>query len=265
MLESGPPRRTFGAFVTSLDPRQRRDLAIGCTIALVVLALPFTRFVFGILGVLIHELGHSLVAWLFGIPAIPSLDFVHGGGWSLQGRRSTFLQLAWFAALAAAAWYWRGNRPTLIVLGAVGLTWAVIAATFLHEVAIAGAGHAFELLFGGIFLYRGLTGSGCRLDVERPLSVAVGAFLTARTFLFAAGVATDSGERARYEAGKAGVVSDLHAVALDLHARLAIPIGTDGIATILLIAALATPGLAWLAVAHRERWQAALATLLDRG
>ena len=253
--ETTPPR-DFG-------PTERTAVLVGAAIAVVVLLVPFLRFVFGTLGTLVHELGHSAVAWLFGIPAIPSFDFVHGGGWSLQGRRSVVLQLAWLAALGWLGFRVRAHRNALAVVLGVGLAWAALAATFLHEVAITAAGHAGELAFAAIFLHRGLTGAGCRLPVERPLSIFVGLFLEARVVLFAWGVAFDAGTRDYYETGKGGVLHDLHDVALTLHGRIGWALGTDGAATLLLLACALPPALAWLAFRHgpalRERATAWLA------
>jgi hypothetical protein len=47
------------------------------------------------MAVFFHEIGHTIFAWIYGIPAFPIFDFKHGGGYSVQiAERSWFAQIA---------------------------------------------------------------------------------------------------------------------------------------------------------------------------
>src|SRR6185436_11151598 len=83
------PRFPAGAILDSgrvIDLRQnaaQRAVASGLALALIVYVVPLLRFVFHTLITLVHEHGHTISAWSFGIPAIPAFDFVYGGGVTL--------------------------------------------------------------------------------------------------------------------------------------------------------------------------------------
>src|SRR5258705_7805858 len=57
-----------------------RALGIGAVLAVVLTLIPFTRILFQPLITIVHELGHAVVAWMFGYPAVPAFDFSYGGG-----------------------------------------------------------------------------------------------------------------------------------------------------------------------------------------
>ena len=76
---------------------RRRALLIGVGMAAIISAFPLTRFVFGYMGTLAHEFGHTVAAWLFGYPAIPAFNFQHGGGLTSIEERQWPLVLLCFA------------------------------------------------------------------------------------------------------------------------------------------------------------------------
>ena len=45
-----------------------------------MLLVPPLKFLFHPRCTIVHELGHTAVAWLFGFTAIPAFDFQYGGG-----------------------------------------------------------------------------------------------------------------------------------------------------------------------------------------
>jgi hypothetical protein len=93
-------RSTRGARV-SVDPEGRSALLLGAAIAVVLYLLPFTRFVFSYLLILIHELGHAATSWFLATRALPALDFVYGGGFTFHSDRSFAIAVA-----ILAGWIW---------------------------------------------------------------------------------------------------------------------------------------------------------------
>jgi hypothetical protein len=189
---------------TTLGAEGRRALAVGAAIAAVVLALPFLRFVFSYMTILVHELGHAIFGWLFGYPSIPAFDFYYGGGLTSHEDRQAGLLLVIFAGWAALLWVSRRHAPALIAVGATLAVWAACAFTSFHEQLITFMGHGTELVFAGIFLFRAMSGSAVKIPVERPLYAFLGWFMLASVSWFALGLMRDPLKRAIYEEAKGG-------------------------------------------------------------
>jgi hypothetical protein len=120
-----------------------------------------------------------------------------------------------------------------------------------HEVLFLAAGHASELLFAGIFLYRALSGSACRTPGERPLYGAVATFLLLNAAGFAWRLMTDHGFRVEYEEAKGGGRwMDFSRLADEFFG-----VELQTVAAAFLFAAVATPLVTWAAL----RWREALA------
>jgi hypothetical protein len=267
--DSQPPAGATGAPTSSarvspppsstepLDPAGVKALAVGGVLALVIYSIPLTRFILNYLVILVHELGHTVVAWLFGYPAIPAFDFVYGGGVSFhQGRQYLLLAVVW-AALGGGIYLVRsrpGLRNLLIGVTAVHVVFAV---TPLHEALQILMGHGSELVFAGIFLYRAATGAACKLPVERPLYAMVGWFTEISVLLFCHRLLTDPVSRLDYgEAKGGGHWMDLSRLAEDYFHT-----GLRPMAGLLLVLGLLPPVLALLYARHRHRLTDAAARL----
>ncbi len=237
-----------------------RALGIGAVLAVVVSALPFARFVFSYLIVLIHELGHALCYWLFGYPAVPAFDFVHGGGITVHQQRSVALLVLAWALLGVLVWLYRGNRLAVKVFGALAVLHVLLVLTGLDAwVGLAG-GHGFELLFAGIFLYRATTGTAIKTPAERPLYAACGFFLLFQMIAFAGRLVTNASARGDYRSAKGGAL----AMDLDRIAHELLSVSLPSVAFLLLLAALAVPVLTWLWIRNEQTVFGFLGRLFDR-
>ena len=197
-------RRVLDTVPASLPGASRRAILIGSGIALGLYLFPFTRFVFSYLLILIHELGHSATSWLLGVPAIPALDFVYGGGVSIQFESSAVLVVLLFGLWAAGLFLSR-HRPRLAVTVAAGLGLYVLAiSTPLKELLTVSMGHGAELLFATIFCYRAISGAALRSEAERPAYAFCGAFITLSSVHFAARLLSSAIFRREYEQAKGG-------------------------------------------------------------
>jgi hypothetical protein len=197
---------------------------IGFVLAAVVLQMPFLSFIFSYLGVLVHEMGHALVGWLYGYPSIPAFDFVYGGG--VTSRR---------------------NPASLWLCASATLLYAVTAWSSAHRAVITGMGHGFELVIAGVFLHRALSGRACHHDAERIAYGFVGWFLTLDNVRFAYRLITDPAHRRMYEQAKGGghwmdfsVLAEQY-----LHAPLAV------VAFVFLLLCFLPPALSALGNHHR--------------
>lgn len=243
VLYTPPEPADVAETATPLSAEARRALTVGFGLAVLVLAVPFLRFALSYLGVLVHELGHSAVSWLFGYPAIPALDFTYGGGVSLTfGRRPVLVVSFLLALVLLLGWAWRHPRWRWFAGAAVGM-WILASLTALHEVVILAMGHAAELLFAALCLHRAITGEGTERRVERPLYAMVGWFLVLEGIWFAWGLLADSARREAYEGAKGGG----HWMDFSRLADEYLGVDLSLVAAVFLAACVATPVLVLLA------------------
>lgn len=233
----------------SIDAEARRAVALGAALAVAIWLVPLTRFVLGYMGILVHELGHTATAWLFGYPAFPAFDFQYGGGLTSRHERQLPLVLAIVALFCWGLWKTRERRRLCGAVGILFAAWAILATTWMHEALMKAMGHGAELLFVGIFLYRALTGSGVRVPAERPLYAMVGIFIWIECVGFAWKLIHDAGARAAYENAKGGG----HWMDFSILAEQYLRVELSSVARLFLFAALVTPPLVWWICRGRER------------
>jgi hypothetical protein len=244
-----PSRRTTAP--ARLDAEAGRALAIGLVLSLIILASPQLTFILSPLITLVHELGHAATAWIFGYPAIPSFDFIHGGGITLQANeRFTPILFGLYATLGYGLYRFRAEvRLSQLLLG-LGVGYTLCAFTALHKVLIIGMGHGFELGFAGLFLYRALSGVACRTAAERPLYGMLAGYIFLYDLKFAHNLLFDQAVRQTYIQGKGDLLD--HDFVRLAHG----PSGLSGVVVLFLLACLATPPLVFWLHNRRQKMQA---------
>ena len=201
------PPRSPSTLALGIDPAGWNAIAAGLGLALLVLASGQVTFLLSPLITLVHELGHTCAAWAFGYPAIPAFDFLHGGGITFHAlQRWPLILAAIYAGFGYLFYrYWSNPLTAKVLLAIVGL-YTLLAFTPGQDLLITLMGHGFELLFAGIFLYRALSGYGCRIAIERPLYGMLSWFTLFYDIRFAHRLMFDAGFRQVYELGKGGVL-----------------------------------------------------------
>ncbi|WP_299405304.1 hypothetical protein [Acaryochloris sp. IP29b_bin.148] len=225
----------------TIDRAGWNAIAAGCGLAFLVLASQQVTFLLSPLITLVHELGHTLTNWIFGYPAIPAFDFMHGGGVTVQTSRMPFLIGLIYGGFGCLFYiYWNNYLTARVLLGVV-MAYTLCAFTGIHEFLVVSMGHGFELLFVGIFLVRAISGYGCRYAIERPLYAMLAAYMTIYDLQFSWRLMFDSAARALYEQGKGGVIDhDLVRIARDVF-----QVDLTATASIMLLATMLTPLMAW--------------------
>jgi hypothetical protein len=177
------------------------SLAIGAVLGVLACAFTWTRFILSYVSILIHEIGHSLFALLFGYFSIPAFNFRYGGGVALMDldHRIILLNLAFYLGLGWVLWVNRKRRAAVVILGCLVAAYTLAALTPAHRILILWMGHGTELVFAGICFYRVLSGSSIVNDTERPAYAMLGTFLSLNAALFAWKLLTDPVERIMYE------------------------------------------------------------------
>lgn len=216
------------------------------------------------LKTLFHEIGHAVVAWLLGQPAIPAFDFLFGGGTTHIGDFHVSLALAVAAGFAYVAWRFRNDARIATAVAVVSLLWVVcVSREWRRETAIAAAGVAFELLLAATFLYMAIANVGWRRpEIERPLGALIAFFVQFDSWIFALRLIRDEDFLAWYQEGKGGaLMNDLEVVALNLKIYLGLGTTIQSVARALFLFSLVPFSLAFWAALRRDRVERVIAAL----
>lgn len=242
-------------------------LGIGLIAAILAHLLPITRWAFSALTTLFHEIGHAIVAWLLGQPALPAFDFAHGGGFTHLSDFQPLLAIVIFGGFAWLAWALRSNRRSFVIIVGLALLWmGTVSAEWRRETVIASAGVLFELILAAVFFYMALSGRGWRLpEIERPLGAFAAFFVQFSTMIFAWRLGHDPDFLSWYREGKGGaLMNDLEIVTLNLHIYTSLNPGIESVANFLLIVSLVPIALALLIhlkLSHVHRFARDLVTV----
>jgi len=225
-------------------------LALGLVIAPVFSLTPLLSLIGWYLAALIHEMGHTAVAWLMGVPAIPALGITAEAA-TMHGEQLLLLALGIWAGLGFLAW--RVERPAArwTFLGIVLVFYPLLAFTDLREVLHHLGGHLGELAIGGVFLARALSGGFSESQVERGLYSTLGWFLIGTNLFLTLGLVGSSAARAEYASnGSYGMANDYVRLANYLSWSL------EGVAMLMTVVALvvapAVVGGWWARCATRD-------------
>jgi hypothetical protein len=221
-------------------------LGLGLLLAPAITLLPLLRYVGWFLASLLHEIGHCVAAWLFGMPAWPAIR-IDGHAAALHGRQHVALVLLVVAAIAWLTWRAR-HRPVLRVVGAVALVvHPLLAFGRGHDLAHLLAGHLGELAFAGVFLVRALSGGFTSSAAERVLYALLGWYLLGRNVVLDVGLVSDAAARSAYLGnGSFGMEQDFLRAARHLGWSL------EGVARLMLLACALVPPVAWWAWRRME-------------
>jgi hypothetical protein len=248
-----PPRRRAASQVRQLTSTATGALLTGLGLALALTTLGPLRVLFRGFLILVHELGHAITYWIFGYPAVPSVNLLHGGGITLALNR--LWPLVWLILLGLAYLLYRYRQSTNSVSWLLAITglYSFCALTLWHQRLIAYMGHGAETLAISVCLYCAMGGYRCRHGGERTIYAMLGFFTWFEDIRFAGGLLWDADLQANYLNGIGGVLdNDFVRLADDLGTGLASVAGCFLVTTILM------PILTGLAFRYEQSWQHAL-------
>lgn len=164
---------------------------------------------FGYMTVFFHELGHTVVSWSYGRPAVPAFDFANGGGVSMPiAGRSLILQgLVYVSGLGFAVFLFQAGAYALMaaLLALMGVH-ALFVTGEHYEIPVNYMGNGGAVVTGCFFIYRAalnktLTESGQLM--ERCVNMIFGLFAVGNGGLVLAWkLMTSDIARDVYDAGK---------------------------------------------------------------
>ena len=210
ILDAASPARTTGL------PEPLLYLVLGLVIAPVFGLTPVLGYMGWFFASLVHEMGHSAVAWFFGSPAFPAIR-LDGHAVALARPQMLALALVVWAVLALVTWQCRGRRGWLVGLGLITLLYPALAFTRARGLLHLLGGHLGELTISGVFFYRVLAGGFTSSRLERLLYAVVAWYLMAENLLLCGRLLFTASGRAAYQtSGSFGLTNDYIRVARDV-------------------------------------------------
>ncbi len=232
----------------SLDAKDWLVIGAGPVIALGCMGFFWTKHILNTLMILVHEMGHAIVGWLFGYPSLPAFDLQYGGGVTVHVNRWTALLILIYAGFAVLLYLYRKNMWALILLSLLVVIHGLLAFTSWHEALILFMGHGTELVIAGIFIYRGVSGSKVVHPIELPLYGIIGFYIVFADIAFAWGLITSPAKRAAYGAAKGGG----HWMDFSRIAYEHFQVNLDVVAVFFLICCFIPPILAFIVFRYQE-------------
>jgi hypothetical protein len=239
-----PPRRAPERLAV---PSAWVVLGVGALLAPVFALTPLLRYMAWFLASLVHELGHTVVAWFFGQPAYPAIR-LDGHAAAMHSDQKLLLVVAVGLGLAALTWGLR-QRPVLrVVAGSVLVLYPLLAFSQAHEVLHLVGGHLSEMAFAGVFFYRAMSGGFSESQAERFAYATMAWVLLGRNVLLDGGLIVSESARQAYAGnGSFGLTNDFIRAGRHLGCSL------ETVAFFMLLLALAVLPVAWWAWRRLDR------------
>jgi hypothetical protein len=187
-------------------------LGIGVVLAPILTLTPLLQYVGWFLASLVHETGHTAMAWLLGCPAFPAIR-LDGHAAALHREQQPMLCVLAIAAIVAFGWNTvrsRGSPLRVAVAAALLVAYPIAAFTSVHEALFLLAGHLGELAFAAYAFSRALDGGFTGSTAERCAHAGVAWYLIGRNARLAIGLLTSEAARDEYASnGSFGLENDL--------------------------------------------------------
>ncbi len=172
-------------------------MGLGAFLAPALASIPILEYVGWFLASLVHETGHCVAAWFFGLPAYPAIRIDGHAAAMHSEQKLTLVAFVW-ATIGWIAWRLRA-RPRARTIAALGFAvYPLIAFTEGHELVHLLAGHLGELTFAAVFFYRALSGGFTESIPERITYAACAWFLLGRNVVLDFGLMTSEALQAAY-------------------------------------------------------------------
>jgi len=150
------------------------------------------------------------------MPSMPAIA-LDGHAAAVHSDQQLFLVAMIVLTLATSARKWLAGRARIVALATLGVLYPALAFTSARELLHLAAGHAGELAFATLALWKTLDGGFTDTRAERVLYGTVGWFLVGKNVFLAWGLATSASSRAWYaENGSFGLTNDYIRIAEDL-------------------------------------------------
>jgi hypothetical protein len=221
------------------DPVPWAVLGLGIVLAPLFAVTPLLQYMGWFLASLVHELGHTAVAWFFGQPAYPAIR-IDGHAAAFHSDQRIVLVVLVGACLLLLAYALRRQRRWFIAATVLAGLYPLLALTGVREVIHLLGGHLSEAVFGTIFLYRALSGGFTESPGERIAYATMGWYLLGRNVVLDGGLLFSESARSAYAGnGSFGLTNDY------IRAARHLGWGLEGVGALMLLVTLCALPAAW--------------------
>ncbi len=245
--------------VKSIEKAGWQALSIGLLLAIILQTFWPLKLLFNGFQVIVHEIGHAVTHWLFGYPAIPTVNILYGGGITLSLEQSPLVLGLIYGALAFFLYQCRHSRRQLILLAALIGIYTLVLLTPLSKILMVFMGHGMEWVAIVICLYFAIGGYFCQLEVERPLYAMLGFFLLFSDLKNFWELIFNPDLRDFYEQGVGGVIDNDFVIL----ARDYFNVDLSIVAGFFLVGCIFTPLIAFLLFRYEKVWVGEISNLLS--
>ncbi len=137
------------------------------------------------IAVMVHELGHVILRWSYGYPALPALAFRDGGGVVYPFDRNIWVLFA-FYGVATAAFCWGMGRRIWWFAALVSILTGlhlILAFNYRHEALCNYMGHAAEVLLAVFCIVRAARGEKMGGWAEQYFNMVFGMYVMGRNII----------------------------------------------------------------------------------
>jgi len=196
------------SLIRSIDSKGLSALLTGFILAIVLFIISPFRVLFHGFLILVHEIGHAVTHWLFGRPAIPTVNLAYGGGVTLVFDQSIFVICLVYLAIAFLAYCCRRYLFLLVLIGIFTSIYSICLSTSINLMLSTFMGHGMELVAISVCLYLSISGYFCRSSGDRSIYSMLGFFTLFADVQFAWNLSHDLDYREMYEGGIGGVIDN---------------------------------------------------------
>lgn len=192
----------------SVSAKGIEALIIGLVLAIVLFNVGLFKVLFHGALILVHEVGHAVTHWIFGRPAIPTVNLLYGGGITLTFGQIWLINAVIYGGLAYLLYRLRGSprwQGAIIVLTLL-YTYCLLTPTNMMLSVLMG--HGLEVVAIAVCLFLAATGYFCRIPGDRAIYAMLGFFIFFSDIEFTWKLMHDFDFRDWYEGGIGGVIDN---------------------------------------------------------
>jgi hypothetical protein len=217
-------------------------------LAIVLFSLGPLNLLFRGFLILVHEVGHAVTHWLFGRPAIPTVNLLFGGGVTLVLGQSALLIGLIYAGMAFLIYCLRSYPRLQGCLVAIAILYTLCLSGQMNTMLATFMGHGMELVAIFVCLYLAASGYFCRITGDRTIYAMLGFFTYFCDVQFSWRLIHDPDFRSWYEGGIGGMIDNDFVILANEY----VGVDLSAIATGFLLACLVTPILVFLVLRYQN-------------
>ncbi len=183
-------------------------LVLGFGLAFLLFKVIWLKRLFAGAVIMVHEIGHAVTHWLFGRPALPTVNLYFGGGVTLAFGQMWLLNVAIYVGIGWLFRRWRDRPKVLLGLGIGTLIYTICLLTPLNLMLSTLMGHGLELVAIAVGLHLAATGRWCRHPGDRLIFAMLSFFIFFYNVEFCWMLLHDPDHRAVYEDGIGGMMDN---------------------------------------------------------